>query len=328
LDLLYEFAFTPEVFSSAVVADAMSATMLKEVLRGIQLNGVIANLHKSSWLKHVQEQRVPSLSPVVRDQVIRLLNLLEDRNRIVRHPKRVAGPPHTEDEWLALAIESHRRTAMLEIMGSSDVCARCTEGAVPVFPLQDVLDSQPWSSRRNTRTLRKNMSEFKQALRPVLRYARAVKLIDPYLSPHATRFTNTIELVLRVTGDRRHGQQMDARIDIHAGDPNHVRDEHRETAEQRLAAWKRTLQGIGVAPHRVRVFLWKTYDGGENMHDRFILTDQIGISVPGGLDCRTGAANTTTWSRLDFDDQQFWAARFDAAANTYELIPPSPVEIR
>jgi hypothetical protein len=36
------------------------------------------------------------------------------------------------------------------------------------------------------------------------------------------------------------------------------------------------------------------------MHDRFILTDQCGISTPGGLDCRSHThANSTDWNLLD-----------------------------
>ncbi len=36
------------------------------------------------------------------------------------------------------------------------------------------------------------------------------------------------------------------------------------------------------------------------MHDRFILTDQRGISTPGGLDCRSHSqANSMNWNLLD-----------------------------
>ena len=57
------------------------------------------------------------------------------------------------------------------------------------------------------------------------------------------------------------------------------------------------------------------------MHDRFILTDQCGISVPGGLDCRTHShANSTDWSLLDEDVRRRRWNEYDPAASLFKLI--------
>ena len=53
------------------------------------------------------------------------------------------------------------------------------------------------------------------------------------------------------------------------------------------------------------MFLWESLLGSESMHDHFILTDQCGISIPGGLDCRSHShANRTDWSLLDENVRQ------------------------
>ena len=330
MDLLYEFALTPDIFGSHVVVDTATEKDLKEILKGLRVNGVVADLHKSRWKSEVINHRLPTLSQYTRDRVLHLLQFLDSRNRIVRHPRRLAGDPQNDHEWLALAIESHRRTAMRQIIAGADVCNACTESDVPLVELSEVLDSDLWQQRRTSRTVQKTIPAVTKALVPLLRHARSVSLIDPYLCPRAGRFIEIIKLVLRLAGARGHGQQMDCRIDIHAGDPSNDTDAgHSESVADRLIVWAATLNQIHVSPHRVRVFLWKNYNGGENLHDRFIITDQVGVSVPGGLDIKmTGTANSTTWTLLDFEDQQLWASRFDPAANVYELMTPAPLEVK
>lgn len=328
MDLLYEFAITPDVFDTHVISDLASEKDLKQILKGVRENGIIADLHRSRWSQHVHDIRVPSLRPEVRDRVLSLLKSLHDRNRIVRHPKRLEGDPTTDEQWLQLAIESHRRVPFTQIIAGRELCDGCTVAGLPLTPLTDVLDSPGWDARKRSKTLTKSESDFRTTLSPLLRHARVIRLIDPYLVPRTARFFATIKLVIELAGKRGYGQPIDCRIDIHAGDPSRYDDGDfaGESAQERLSAWQSALRAIDISPHRVRVFLWKNYNGGESLHDRFIITDQIGITVPGGLDCRSYSANTTTWSVMEFEDQQFWATRFDPAGNVYELMKPSPLE--
>lgn len=328
MDLLYEFAITPDVFDGSVTADEASETQLKQILKGVQENGIIADLHRSRWSQHVQDKRAPSLRPEVRDRVLTLLQSLHDRHRIVRHPRRLEGDPASDEQWLELAIASHRRIPFTQIIAGGELCRRCAGAGLPLTPIPKVLDSSAWEGRKRSKTIAKSEPEFRAALSPLLRHARAIRLIDPYLVPRTTRFFETIKLVVELAGKRGYGQPIDCRIDIHAGDPTRYDDNGTlESPEERLAAWQTAIRAVDISPHRIRVFLWKNYDGGERLHDRFIITDQIGISVPGGLDCRTASANSTTWSVMEFEDQQFWATRFDPAGNVYELMKPSPLEI-
>jgi len=69
------------------------------------------------------------------------------------------------------------------------------------------------------------------------------------------------------------------------------------------------------------VFLWESLPGSESMHDRFILTDQCGISAPGGLDCRSHShANRTDWSLLDEDVRQRHWNEYDPPVSPFKLL--------
>jgi hypothetical protein len=106
LPALYEFAITPDLFDASVAnSDGRASVILVELLRGIAENGLLANLNKDRWLRHVTEKRTTTLSPALKDKVLTCLSALHDRNRMVRHPKRVAGDPLNDKEWLNLAFD-------------------------------------------------------------------------------------------------------------------------------------------------------------------------------------------------------------------------------
>src|SRR5262245_24601346 len=95
--VLYEFALTQDVFDADMIEDdPVHGVTLVQVLRGMCDNGMIANLHRDKWIKHLQEERIPYLSPSLKDKILVCLTTLNDRHRLVRHPLRVAGDPSTD----------------------------------------------------------------------------------------------------------------------------------------------------------------------------------------------------------------------------------------
>ena len=73
--MLYEFAMTPDLFDASVANTNGSASIiLVELLRGIAENGLLANLHKDRWLRHVTEKRTTTLSPALKDKVLTCLS--------------------------------------------------------------------------------------------------------------------------------------------------------------------------------------------------------------------------------------------------------------
>ncbi len=94
------------------------------------------------------------------------------------------------------------------------------------------------------------------------------------------------------------------------------------TVTDYLSAWELKLRPlIMVDGHRFRVFLWESMHGSESMHDRFILTDQCGISAPGSLDCRSHShANSTDWSLFDEDVRQRRLNEYNPPVSLFKLV--------
>lgn len=143
-------------------------------------------------------------------------------------------------------------------------------------------------------------------------------LVDPYMSCRNTRFFDTVRLYLKLLGQRGHAV-LPARVHLHVGDPQED-NYHKESVSDRLDAWEHHLRPF-QSPHRITIFLWGPRPGGETFHDRYILTDQCGISIPAGLDCRTSSMpNSTTWSLLDEVDRLRRFQDFDPTTSPYRLL--------
>jgi hypothetical protein len=297
---------TPDVFDTAVIdGDPSLGVILVQLLRGMCDNGMVANLHRDRWVRHVIEHRPTRLSPSLKDKVIACLNTLHDRHRLVRHPRRMQGDPTADSEWLELALESHRRLPFHGIILGKALLAECEDIDAAFTELSAALDSPQWQSRRRSLTLTKCDADSRAALAPILRHAKTLALVDPYMSCLDSRFFNTVKICIDLLGQRGHAV-LPARIHIHSGNPqdDHY---HPESVADRLNSWERCLRPLIDAqhPHRFEILLWGLRTGGETLHDRYILTDQCGISMPAGLDCRTySTPNSTTWSLLDEEDRR------------------------
>ena len=110
--MLYEYSLIPDVFDSTLLyCSPEAAKDVSQLLRGIADNGLLADLHKGRWRDHIAALlgAIPNGAPEEgrsnpKDRIAACLKLLDDRNRLVRHPKRANGEPSSHREWLDLAM--------------------------------------------------------------------------------------------------------------------------------------------------------------------------------------------------------------------------------
>lgn len=314
--MLYEFAMTPDLFDASVLnTDSRSGIVLVQLLRGIAENGLLANLHKDRWVRHVVDERIATLSPELRAKILKCISMLHDRHRLVRHPKCLTSDPLTDPEWLDLAFESHDRIPFHAIILSKILKEECNRECDALVEFLNSLDSAQWiDSRKRTLSVTKSKTGYQTALAPILRHAKSLVLIDPYLNSQESRYFDTITICSNALGQRGH-TRLQGRIDIHAKaceqKPSHL------TINDQFSTWaKRLLPLISADGHRFRVFLWESMPNSEKFHDRYILTDQCGITVSGGLDCRSDShPNSTDWSLMDDDVRLRRWDQYDPAAN-------------
>lgn len=318
--MLYEYAVIPDVFDvGAIEADPRLEVVIVELLRGMAGSGMLANLDKDRWARHVEDQRLALLAPGLRDRIVSCLTTLAGRNRLVRHPAAPGGRPQDDRAWLALAIESHRRLPFDDIIIGAACAAGDTVVPAGCTHIESALESPAWRGRRTTRLVRRTPGAFREQLEPVLRHARKVQLIEPNAAAGEERFWRILRICTSLLDAREQVRQVRRILELHTGDP--VNRGYRST-EAFLSAWESEVCRLRAGGSKVtfRVFLWNDTLKSKRLHDRYILTDQCGIAVQHGLDTKPGSTETTGWQLLDEEDRQEIRREIDPAVGIFDLI--------
>ena len=319
--MLYEFAITPEVFESSFLAGSEAhSVILTEILRGICENGMISDLNKSGWSKDVAQRIQEVSSQKTKKDLMDLLSVLKDRHRLVRHPKTLDGP-NDDLEWLALARQAHDRAPLDAIMLTSELLERSRMDDELLVRVGEALDSPAWLARRRSTTIKQREQDYKRLFPKILRHAKRLYLIDPFFRPNRRKWTDTIKICASLMGQRG-GEPLRGTIEIHTGDPS-----GHSTPQQEAQDWDRWKRAKFKPhyTHTLSVSMWRRFDDGERLHDRFLITDQVGFSIAGGLDCLNPPIDTpsdTIWTLMDNDDRKRWLSKFTVGTSPYEKIVP------
>ena len=238
--MLYHYALIPDIFRSELLIKRPSAqVVLKQLLRGLCDNGLIANLHTDAWVKHIDADLLPLMPPTVQDCVRSCLRTLKDRSRLIT----CAPTPYSPDvltnheDWLDAAVAVHNQTELQGIVLTQALMDRYGLANPAFVELSQVLDSPQWLARTHSLTVSMVQPDYEKALTPVLCYAKTISLIDPYMTCHERRFFDVVEMCARRLGKGRHRPDLSRIITIHSGDPWRVGNErHREAPADRLQA--------------------------------------------------------------------------------------------
>jgi hypothetical protein len=162
--------------------------------------------------------------------------------------------------------------------------------------------------------------EYREILKPILRHAKRIELVDPFLSLKDRNF-KIVEICTVVLRDFSRVSTT-RQIHLHTWE----KSEYASSADAVgvLDAWADRLGDLkrqtGV-DFQFKVFRWKRQPNGARMHDRFLLTNQIGFMVGNGFDCGNGLeTQTTTWGLLDEGTWQKRREELLEGKSPYELL--------
>ena len=83
---------------------------------------------------------------------------------------------------------------------------------------------------------------------------------------------------------------------------------------------RRFRNGLGevlsTAGLSAEVFIW------DNFHDRYLISNLVGISLPNGFDTTTAPGSITRWIRLGRNDRDDIRREFNVASRRHELLRP------
>lgn len=306
MSLLADYALTPDVFDvTAYSSEEVCGLHLQTIREVLMTEGLVRDLRGGEWGALFSED-----GRTWHRRGRELLKKLAAQGRLVRHEPVAAATPADDREWCAEALGTHAR----EAIAGGVIVTEPVKSGFPDEPLVariDRLATTPWWAARSPSVrLARNLGDYRQHLSPILRCANSLQLVDPHLDPSRHQYRELGDLLADAGG-----RTPAPLIEIHR-----VCYEGSGPARQILdladleGRFRDALGGpLGAAGLRAEIFVW------DDFHDRYLISNLIGISLPNGFDTTTDPGSITTWTRLGRAERDDVQREFEEASGRHAL---------
>jgi hypothetical protein len=288
--LFHEYALTPQIFEKSYLEQDTSLPIyLKFFLINLRNSGLLANMNNSEWLKIVNKYK-SELSPKLRDEISKILEELSKRNRIVTHATLMKESLNEELDWINLALKEEELKPYQAVFFTG----KFEEKHEKMTTLEKYMENH-LVCNEDAPLLYQTLENMEKYLTDFLAYAKRLIIIDPYFT-FGSDDDKTLILFSELFAKRRGNRMKNRKIFIHIfynkKDWNHDPD----TPEYQQK-WSKLFQKIYEKyGHDIRLDIWND----RNMHDRYMITDQGGISSSNGFG--VFASRKPHWSLLKTDE--------------------------
>ena len=304
--LLADYAITPDVFDiTSYVNSEICRLYLREINALMRSEGWIRDLRVGEWRGLFASDERP-WHPRVKE----LLRKLAPQGRLVGFQPALPAAPGGDRDWCAEALATHRKQAFAGgiIVTKPVKDAYQSEALVERI---DQLDRAPWWDHSNPSVrLLRSLTVYQQQLEPILRCANSLHFVDPHLNPSRDQYREFGDL-LACAGKRRPAPLIEIHRVCYEGSGLHRKivkvAELEKDFRFKLAA---PLQAVGM---RAEVFVW------DHFHDRYLISNLVGISLQNGFDTTKNPNDVTTWTRLGRDTRDKIQREFDPASGRHKL---------
>lgn len=305
MGLLSEYALTPDVFDMSCYSSGDVCDLRLQAVKDVLLNaGLARNLRDGQWAELFLEDYRPW-----HHRGKELLRKLVLQKRLVPHAPALTNSPTTDSEWCEEALATHERTKLDGIIVSNSIANEYRSNRI-VASIERLSGAAWWSSGSNSMRLLRTFENYRHALRLVLRHANSIMFIDPYIDLELYRYRDFIPL-LQCAGGRSPRPQIEIHRVCYTGSgANRQILDLRELEASFRDALTRSMEALDLS---VEIYIW------DDFHDRYVISNLIGISVPYGFDTTAAPNSMTTWTRLGRNDRDDIQREFDPASNRHTL---------
>lgn len=303
--LLCEYAVTHDVFDAASYSHEEVGTARFEYLKEVFLQeALLRNLRAGEWLSVFKNNERPW-----HRRGMELLKKMVKQNRLRLAEKALPTVPANDADWCREALASHGMSPMAGVISTAQVVADV--GPDPILGRIDRLGSAPcWTSRGPSVRLTRCPADYEDQLRLIMTCANSVMLIDPHLDPSQRRYGDVLPLLLLAQG-RRPAPLIEIHRVMYVGSGRSRQFIDAVEWEKRFRdAWSSGLSAGGL---KAEIFIW------DDHHDRYLITDLMGIEMGNGYDTTANPNDITTWSRIGRKDRDDIQREFDPACNRHTL---------
>lgn len=303
MPLLAEYAITPDVFDAASHStDEVCGLHLRTIGQVMMEEGLVRDLRAGEWRALLTNHGRPW-----HRLAKKLVERLFTQGRLVAFPIALPTVPADDKEWCAEALAGHRwrpMTGGLIVTGP----VKAEYRREPLVERIDLLSRARWWGQRSPSVrLDRKLTDYVEHLDPILRCANSLQFIDPHLHPGRDRYREFGKLLARA-GHREHAPDIEIHRVEYVGPP------HDRSYPNFQSVFRSALAGpLRAAGLQAKVFIW------DDFHDRYLLSNLIGILVANGFDTTKKCSDMTTWTRLGQLQRDDIQKEFDPASGRHTL---------
>lgn len=298
--MLEEYVVTPDVFTpEAYKEQGACEVSLRWFKDAVLEDGLVRDLRGGNWSTFCA-----ALGASGHRSTKEILRKLIAGNRLRKFDAQLAYDPTTSSEWLDEGIATQAIEPVTGII-AAHVTAMSTK-VDNMASIEKVMGANWWQARSCSKDLKRSVSDYLSALKPVLLHANSLMFIDPNLDPDKLNYKNFANL-LRPIQSREIKPIIEIHRSIALGDGVSREFLKAEDWQQRFRPLNDNLAAMGL---KATVLFWNDF------HDRFLVSDLIGLSLSSGFDTTSDPNSEACWSRLGRHQREARQRRFDPAVRS------------
>lgn len=213
-----------------------------------------------------------------------------------------------EADWIGNALREHGTRPFKAI-----ICGAGKGTSAEAMDPDDCSDAHPLFRATTSCDVTRIADQIADALHTMTAVSKEVDIVDPYfdLRPAKGNYLATlVSLLARLA--RAPGQTKAIRI--------HFRDhDTRPSAEILARDGSAQVKGLLPPGYRIEFYAWSEKLGGEDFHDRYVLTELGGIMIGAGLSA-DGPEESAAFTLLNFEHAQGLRSRFSDGSTVYARV--------
>ena len=256
---------------------------------------VVRDLRNGAWSSLIEA----GSSQTWHKRAKELLKKLKQQGRMRRKPPESPKEPVSDSDWCNEAINSHNRNPLTGIVAPKITVEAMSEKSSAVTAIQSLTAAPWWSKSKGSVRLHRKTEDYLQHLNFTLECSKHVVFIDPNIDPTKPGYRDFHHLLCAA-------RNADI-IEIHRSRfTDNKTPVSNDEWKSRFTDWFQNESELGVVQAKIEVFLWNDF------HDRYLITDLLGILLPHGFDVTKDLNKPkTTWCRLDRETRDDVQGEFD-----------------
>ncbi|MBA3923822.1 MAG: hypothetical protein H0X31_19855 [Nostocaceae cyanobacterium] len=300
--MLVEYALIPDIFDPSCYAHPDLCNARLEYIKDILLEeALVRDFRQGEWRTYLQSciKEDESYWPSRSKELIRKL-IRQNRLRPISVVKDVI--PSTYIEWCQEAVDSHQNQPLCGVITTQSVAAEFSQTDI-VASIERLSGVNWWRDRSPSVRLCRTTNDYLHHLQLLLCHANSIMFIDPYFDPMKRGYREFNRLLTAIIKPAKPVVEIHL---CHLADSITTR-QYEESFRTRLS------DVINQAEITVEVFIWSRF------HDRYLISNLIGIKLSNGFDISNNPEEMTTWCRLGRSDRDDIQREFDQTSRRHRL---------